>query len=306
MAWSTKLINDWLEDPKAVERDIRLLGLLEDGADFVEPYKEVTVFGETYRMRNEGVLLHHTEEEVQDIIYNKTRPESIAEPKGEPHYLRAYQKEMLSMIQSNRFCVMPVARQIGTTSTLAVYVAHYLANNWEKSIMFLTKDVRGAARKILTSIACSPYYRQSGVKQYEQYPANRTQGEAVVIRFDNGCTIRVFDTDKLLVSPDLLVVDGVQEYGKELYQGIRTGLTMRSGTKIVITGQPDREGRFAEILDSVKDSVFEVRSWDYTVFWSEFSDVIKEQISTEAWLMEYELLIPGTQEWRDRMLEMLL
>jgi hypothetical protein len=303
VTWTTTLIEQWMDNPKMVERDMKILNLLDEENEFVNPYTEINLFGESYKLRNKGVVLHHTDEELQDIIYNKTKPESIFN--GKPY---DYQVDMLKFIQSNRMSVLCTARQIGTTYTLATYVIHYLINNWEKSIMFVTKDVEGATIKILNSLKNCPYYRQPGLLEYDSFnKVNDQSGAAVVLLFENGCTIRIFDMSKLLVSPDLLVIDGIQTFGKDLYEGILPGITSRTGTKMILTGIPDREGKFAKVLEFANTSKqIEVRSWDYKVFWSEFVDVIKESISTEDWLMEYELLQPGTAEWRDRMLDTLL
>ena len=313
MSWSTKLIKQWLEDPKAVERDMKILDLLGEGDELVIPYTEVSLFGQSYKLRNNGVVILHTDEELLEIIHNKTSPESMHGVYGKPY---EHQVEMLKFIQSNKMSVLCTARQIGTTSALAAYVTHYLANNWEKSIMFMTKDVEGATNKILKSLENCPYHRQSGIVDYDLHSEKVSveftkdvleQSSAAVIRFENGCTLRIFDMTKLLVSPDLLIVDGIQHFGKELYEGLLPGLFARTGSKVAITGLPDREGKFVDVLEWANDNKkVEVKRWDWTCHWFELAQDIKSMLTTEEWLMEYELLVPGTQEWRDKMLETIL
>ena len=309
MNWTTKLIKDWLDDPKAVERDMKVLYLLEDGEEMmVEPYTHVKMFGESYRLRNKHVVLSHTDEELQDIIRKKTMPEALEGILKEP---RDYQHEMLRKIQSHKLTLLSCARQIGTTSTLATYVAHYVANNWDKSIGFVTKDVYAATRKILKAIELCPYHRQSGVTEVEEVGGNDTHSDAAVIRFDNGCTVRVFDMEKLLVSPDLLIVDGVQLYGTDLFWGIWPGLIARN-CKVVLAGLPDREGKFEKVTKSVEDfkktnpEKVHMATYDWKCHWFALGPEIRSMVSTEEWLMEYELLTPGTQEWRERSLDTLL
>ena len=313
MSWSTKLIKQWEEDPKAVERDMKILDLLGEGDELVIPYTEVSLFEQSYKLRNKGVVLLHTDEELLEIIHNKTSPESMHGVYGKPY---EHQVEMLKFIQSNKMSVLCTARQIGTTSALATYVTHYLANNWEKSIMFMTKDVEGATNKILKSLENCPYHRQSGIVDYDLHSEKVNveiskdvleQSSAAVIRFENGCTLRIFDMTKLLVSPDLLIVDGIQHFGKELYEGLLPGLFARTGSKVAITGLPDRDGKFADVLEWANDNnKVEVKRWDWTCHWFELAQDIKSMLTTEEWLMEYELLVPGTQEWRDKMLETIL
>lgn len=309
MNWSTKLISQWLEDPKAVERDMKVLYLLEDGEEMmVEPYTNVEMFGESYRIRNQQVVLSHTDEELQDIIRKKTMPEALEGILKEP---RDYQHEMLRNIQSHKLTLLSCARQIGTTSTLATYVAHYVANNWDKSISFVTKDIYATTRNILKAIELCPYHRQSGVTEVEEIVDELNQRDAAVIRFDNGCTVRVFDMEKLLVSPDLLIVDGVQFYGTDLFWGIWPGLISRN-CKLVLAGLPDRDGKFEQVTKSIEDfkktnpASVHIAAYDWKCHWFEFTNEIKSMITTEEWLMEYELLTPGTQEWRDKMLETIL
>lgn len=309
MNWSTKLIGQWLEDPKAVERDMKVLYLLEDGEEpMVEPYTHVEMFGESYRLRNQHVVLNHTDEELQDIIRKKTMPEALEGILKEP---RDYQHEMLRAIQSHKLTLLSCARQIGTTSTLATYVAHYVANNWDKSIGFVTKDVYAATRNILKSIEHCPYHRQSGVTEVEEVVDELNQRDAAIIRFENGCTVRVFDMEKLLVSPDLLIVDGVQSYGINLFWGIWPGLISRN-CKLVLAGLPDRDRKFEKVTSTVEDfkktnpASVHMATYDWKCHWFELGPEIRSMVTTEDWLMEYELLTPGTQEWRDRMLDMLL
>lgn len=309
MNWTTKLIGQWLEDPKAVERDLKVLYLLEDDEEMmVDPYIQVEVFGESYRLRNKHVVLNHTDEEIQDIVRNKTIPEVLSGILKEP---REYQHEILKNIQSHKLTLLSCARQIGTTSTLATYVAHYVATNWDKSIGFVTKDIYSATRKILKAIELCPYHRQSGVTEVEEVIDELNQKDATIIRFDNGCTVRVFDMEKLLVSPDLLIVDGVQFYGTELFWGIWSGLISRN-CKVVLTGLPDRDGKFEKVTKSIEDfkktnpEKVHIATYDWKFYWFEFVNEIKSMVTTEEWLMEYELLTPGTQEWRERMLDTLL
>ena len=307
MNWTTKLVRNWLEDPKAVERDIKLLNLLNDGEDItVEPYTNVDIFGESYRLRSSSIVLNHTNQELLDIVGNKTLPEMM---NGILTQSREYQFEMLRQIQSNKMNVLSCARQIGTTSVLATYVTHYLANNWDKSIMFLSKDVRGATHKIMKAIQNCPYHRQSGIREVNEH---NDPEPAAVISFENGCTIRVFDMSKLLVSPDLLIVDGIQFYGLDLIAGTFPGLIARTNTKIVLAGLPDREGNFETVFDWARKRKDKnpgstaIGTWDWKTHWVEHEQDIRSQLSTEQWLMEYELLVPGTQEWRDKMLETIL
>jgi hypothetical protein len=312
MNWTTKLVRNWLEDPKAVERDMKLINLLNDGEDItVEPYTNVDIFGESYRLRSSSIVLNHTTEELEDIVRNKTLPEMM---NGILPQSREYQFEMLRQIQSNKMNVLSCARQIGSTSVLATYVTHYLANSWDKSIMFVTKDVRGATHKIMKAIQNCPYHRQSGIRKVNEN--NDTEPAVVrmsaVISFENGCTIRVFDMSKLLVSPDLLIVDGIQFYGLDLIAGTFPGLIARTNTKIVLAGLPDREGNFETVFDWARKrndknpGSTAIGSWDWKTHWVEHEQDIRSHITTEQWFMEYELLVPGTQEWRDKMLETIL
>ena len=309
MNWSTKLISQWIEDPKAVERDMKVLYLLEDGEEMmVEPYIQVEVFGESYRLRNQQIVLSHTDEELQDIIRKKTMPEALEGILKEP---RDYQHEILRAIQSHKLTLLSCARQIGTTATLATYVAHYVATNWEKSIGFVTNDVYSTTRKILKAIELCPYHRQSGVADVEEVEGTDVHSDAVIIRFDNGCTVRVFDMEKLLVSPDLLIVDGVQFYGTDLFLGIWPGLISRN-CKLVLAGLPDREGKFEKVTSTVEDfkktnpASVHMAVYDWKCHWFALGPEIRSMVSTEEWLMEYELLTPGTQEWRERSLDTLL
>lgn len=305
MNWTTKLIRDWEDDPKTVERDMKVLYLLEDGEEIVIPYTNFEAFGETYRLRSSGVVLAHTGEELQEIVRNKSVPESITALLPEP---REYQRQMFAQMKSHKINLLSCARQIGTTSVLATYTAHYLFNSWDKSINFVTKDVRRATEKILMAIAWSPYHRQSGVLEVTTYSTNE---DLAVIRFENGCSIRVFDTPKLMLSPDLLVVDGIQNWGVELYSGVLPGLIARL-CRIVLAGQPDREGRYqkalewAEGMKAANPGSVGIGRWDWTHHWFELTHDIRSMLTTEEWLMEYELITPGTQEWRDRNLELLL
>lgn len=312
MNWTTKLVRNWIEDPKAVERDIKILNLLNDCEDItVEPYTNVDIFGESYRLRSSSIVLNHTNDELQDIVRNKTLPEMM---NGILPQSREYQFEMLRQIQSNKMNVLSCARQIGTTSVLATYVTHYLANSWDKSIMFVTKDVRGATQKIMKVIQNCPYHRQSGIREVNEH---NDPEPAAVISFENGCTIRVFDhrfadMSKLLVSPDLLIVDGIQFYGLDLIAGTFPGLIARTNTKIVLSGLPDREGNFETVFDWARKrkdknhGCIAIGTWDWKTHWVEHEQDIRSHLSTEQWLMEYELLVPGTQEWRDKMLETIL
>jgi hypothetical protein len=175
--------------------------------------------------------------------------------------------------------------------------------------MFVTKDVRGATHKIMKAIQNCPYHRQSGIREVNE---NNDPEPTAVISFENGCTIRVFDMSKLLVSPDLLIVDGIQFYGLDLIAGTFPGLIARTNTKIVLAGLPDREGNFETVFDWARKrndknpGSTAIGTWDWKTYWVEHEQEIRSQLTTEQWLMEYELLVPGTQEWRDKMLETIL
>jgi hypothetical protein len=180
--------------------------------------------------------------------------------------------------------------------------------------MFVTKDVRGATHKIMKAIQNCPYHRQSGIREVNENndPEPAAVRMSAVISFENGCTIRVFDMSKLLVSPDLLIVDGIQFYGLDLIAGTFPGLIARTNTKIVLAGLPDREGNFETVFDWARKRKDKnpgstaISSWDWKTHWVEHEQDIRSHLTTEQWLMEYELLVPGTQEWRDKMLETIL
>ncbi len=143
-----------------------------------------------------------------------------------------YQKDLLYNLEDNRFNIVLQSRQSGKTTTMTVFILHYILFNEDKEIALLAN--KGAqARKVLGRIKLA----------YELIPKwlkpNVVEWNKGTIEFENGCIIAATatssdaargDSVSLLVVDEAAFIDGWDEFYASTYPTIASG----KSTKVVL------------------------------------------------------------------------
>lgn len=181
--------------------------------------------------------------------------------------LRDYQKEMLTNFASkeNRFHAVLASRQIGKTTTSAIYIAHYLCFNVDKTAFFLanksatTTEVVSKTKKILEML---PFFLKPGALSLNVYS----------MIFDNGCRLMAQTTTKnsgigftihLLYLDEFAHID--HTFIKSFYENVYPTLSSSKVSRIIITSTPNGRNKFYEIYSGAVKKENEFKA--YKVDW---------------------------------------
>ena len=168
--------------------------------------------------------------------------------------LREYQKEMVKIMDENRFSIFMFSRQSGKTIGTSIMILHKVLFDNDKNVLIVGNNgntVSENIKKIKDIYLLLPYFLKKGVLNW----AEKT------ISFDNGCRIKTANctaTAGIGNAVDFLYLD---EFAKipsnisEAYYGaVVPTVSSINNSKIVITSTPDGFNLFHKLLtDAERD-----------------------------------------------------
>ena len=150
---------------------------------------------------------------------------------------RQFQDDMLDVMTNNRFSQFLLSRQLGKTTVVGVFIAHYIVFNRDKNVACLAHKSKMAAEildRIKKVIEFLPDFLQPGIDEWNK-------GN---ITFDNGCKVGAFaSTDggvrgesiAMLYVDECAFVSGFEEFWRGSWPVISSGRK----SKVIMTSTPN-------------------------------------------------------------------
>jgi hypothetical protein len=150
---------------------------------------------------------------------------------------REFQDDMLDVMTNNRFSQFLLSRQLGKTTVVAVFIAHYIVFNRDKNVACLAHKSKMAAeilQRIKKVIEFLPDFLQPGIDEWNK-------GN---VKFDNGCQVGAFaSTDggvrgesiAMLYVDECAFVAGFEDFWRGSWPVISSGRK----SKVILTSTPN-------------------------------------------------------------------
>lgn len=209
-------------------------------------------------LRKANLLFQYTDEEIseilkcrKDIVYFAETYVYLKTENGLKHIkLRPYQKRMLAAMQNNRWLIELASRQIGKTTTVAIFFAHFTIFNTDKTAAIIAQRDQIAAevfRKVKSIIQYLPFFMKPGCLKF-----NRTS-----YAFDNGCNalFRPASIDAMQgYTLDLIFWDEAayvrNTQAREFWNNIYPTLSSMSNSRVIICSTPNGRNLFWELWNN--------------------------------------------------------
>lgn len=187
--------------------------------------------------------------------------------------LRDYQKDMLKLMHENRFQINNLSRQLGKTTVVGIFLAHYVCFNIDKSVGILAHKASMSCEcldRIKQVIEFLPDFLQPGVVEWNK-------GR---IELDNKCVITAYSSDPDAVrgnSFSLIYIDEcafIQRF-HESWLAIQPVISSGRNSKIIITSTPNGLNHFHDMWNASLSG--QSGFVPYTAIW----DSVKERLYTK-------------------------
>lgn len=209
-------------------------------------------------LRKANLLFQYTDEEIaeilkcrKDIVYFAETYVYLKTENGLKHIkLRPYQKRMLAAMQNNRWLIELASRQIGKSTTVAIFFAHFTIFNTDKTAAIIAQrdQIAGEVfRKVKSIIQYLPFFMKPGCLKF-----NRTS-----YAFDNGCNalFRPASIDAMQgYTLDLIFWDEAayvrNTQAREFWNNIYPTLSSMSNSRVIICSTPNGRNLFWELWNN--------------------------------------------------------
>ena len=295
IAWSTEKVDKLIKDYQE--------GNIELGQIKGSPFKERNIL-----LRKPNLMFQYTREEIEELkkcskdpIYFADKYCKLQTDDGFVNIkVRDYQQGLLEGMLKHNKCIMLCSRQLGKTTTTAIFVLWFILFNKEKNVLLLgntfdtTVEVIDKVKNILNFL---PFFMKPGIVVNNQKS----------VKFDNGCRIIGRTTTKasaIGLSIDLLYLDEFAHVAPNtvdaFWRSVYPVVSARKNSRIIITSTPNGLNKFHAIwcaaIDGVavdgKSTFFPMRvDWwqekSHNEAWKEM--IIAELGSVEQFNQEYGL-----------------
>ena len=301
MEWTTEKIEAWKADAKQFERDLKIEVIFgnEDHEEFAVPL----ISG--YRS---NILFKYTPEEMEDFINLTKNPLNINI--HQPNKLRDYQKEILDDINQNRYSILNVSRQIGTNMVGAPHVLHYCLSNYDKVVQFYCSNEDTSEKFfkcVLDLLFKLPHHLQVGVRNI-----SFKDGELLL---SNGSRLRVSPVSiPIGYGVDYLILPefsfNTAKNNKNIITSLLPTMFSKSNSRVLIYSCPNEKDDYFKKMFLDEDNVYFKKTYPYTIINLPdpkiFEATQKMLIGEDSFVREYECIFPGTSEYRDKILGIIL
>lgn len=206
-------------------------------------------------LRKANLNFQYTQEELEeiikcknDIIYFANKYCYLKTETGKRHIvLRPYQEKILRNYQNNRFNITLASRQIGKTTTTAIFATWYTCFSVDKTFGIVAQREKTAAdifAKVKSIVEYLPFFLKPGA--YNFSTSNYS--------FDNGCqaVYRVASIDCLQGGTiDCLYIDEFayirNSKAREFWVNVYPTISSMKNSKIFITSTPNGKNLFFEL-----------------------------------------------------------
>jgi len=200
---------------KQIERDISVRQIIREISidtileDTDEPSFPFTTKEDRINMneRMPYILYSYNEEEMRDIIYYRSNPNSflnLIDNQSVSTMPISFRKDCIEAFSNHKFNLVKSEPMCGNTTLIGFMIYHYICFNVDKSALYVANDYNIACliQIIMDFYHRTPFYLKPGV-------IKRTNSEIV---FDNGSRIRANTNNKLTISSNynIIMTDNVE------------------------------------------------------------------------------------------------
>lgn len=305
MVWNTKLINQIVDsydsgcDIKTIIRDIRIEELFNNNESkikfpfIIDPghpsFSHLKSGKEIFSHRSPNIVFKYTKEEESNIIGLSFNPINIF--KYINHDVKKYHKSYFDKLSLNRFNIMILARQIGSTESALISALQYMISNYDKRVAFISKKENIADRSIRFNrlYESLPFYMKPGIRDIK--PASFTNAcNKSKILFDNGnCIDFLTHKEKIVKHYDYYIYEDFGYISSEdlniIYQVHMPIWSARVDTKVLMFGN-----NFGNIINNSNFDKFTVSkyNWDMDELmdYNRITEII-DSIGLKSFMDEY-------------------
>lgn len=196
-----------------------------------------------------------------------------------------FQKDIVELIQDERYVICKMPRQVGKTTTVASVLLHYVLFNENYSIAILANKL-SQAREILGRIQMAfehlPKWLQQGVVEWNKGFIELANGSKILASATSSSAIRGTSQNLIYLDEFAFVPNNMQE---EFFQSVYPTISSGKTTKVVITSTPNGLNMFYKLWKDSEEGRNDYKRID--VHWSQVPG------RDEAWKAE---IIRNTSE----------
>jgi len=165
--------------------------------------------------------------------------------------LRNYQREMLDLLFKNRMTIFNMSRQLGKTSALAIYLAHYVIFNESKTVGILAHKGSMSVEvleRTKQALELLPDFLQPGIVEWNKQS----------IELENGCKIGAYASSPDAVRGNSFSFIYVDECAfidrfEETWAAILPVISSGRHSKLCITSTPNGYNHFRDLYEMALD-----------------------------------------------------
>jgi len=275
-----------------------------------ESYKISDGFRGNPKLKPAGVALEYTKEQVEEILKCKNDIIYFAEnyyhiitlDKGlQKIKLYDFQKDLLKTIQNENRIIVLASRQVGKTTTYAIFCLWYILFYPEKSIAITANKERTAIEildRIKTAYQELPWWLQQGIVNWGRREL-RLENESKIIAVSTSSTaIRGFSMNVLIIDEMAFIPRNIfNDFWNSVYPVISSG----RDSKIIIVSTPNKKNHFYKFWIDAKEG----RNGFKPIFvhWSqvpgrdeEWVQKTKQAVGELTWMQEFECRFIGASD----------
>lgn len=180
--------------------------------------------------------------------------------------LRLYQEEMLKIIRRSKQSIFRLPRQVGKTTVVGIYIAHYLLFNSDKIVAVLAHKLSMSMEilsRVKETLALLPDFLQQGIVEWNKGS----------VELENGSKIKSFSSDPeslrgmtatLVYVDEVAFIPQYDQAEKAFSNVIKSGRK----SKIVMTSTPNGLNHFYDKWQGAnKEGMFHNGYQPFTAYW---------------------------------------
>lgn len=248
VAWSTEKID-------------KIINGYRDGTIELNKIKNSPFVNNDIELRKPRIPFMYTKSELlelkrctKDVVYFADKYCKLFTEKGYANIeLRDYQQGILEGFFNHEKCILNASRQIGKTTTSAIYILWYILFHKEKNVLMLgdisdtTKEIIDKVKNILMNL---PFFMKPGI----------LINNVMSMKFDNGCRIIGRATTKksaIGLTINLLYMDEFAHINASFidyfWRSVYPTVTGTPGSRIIITSTPNGMNKFYNLWTSAME-----------------------------------------------------
>ena len=216
-----------------------------------------------------------------------------------PFEMWDFQEEIVDLVQTERYVICKMPRQVGKTTTVASILLHYVLFNENYSIAILANKL-SQAREILSRIQMAfehlPKWLQQGVVEWNKGFIELANGSKILASAPSSSAIRGTSQNLIYLDEFAFVPNNMQE---EFFMSVYPTISSGKSSKVVITSTPNGLNMFYKLWKDSEEGRNDYKRVD--VHWSQVpgrDQAWKEEVirntSEEQFRQEYDCEFLGS------------